>query len=564
MIDIYALGTHSDWVASSGAWGKPGHQRIADFAKAAGISRLYWRTHDGGQACYPSKVCSVMDGGVFRDPNFNGYGTLPKSDYEYATHIDYSQWDQLADMMQIGAATGLEICQWYTFLEDDHGGVVPSAFFQNHPEYCCTVKSGERISGCLDFWYPEVREYKLAIIRELLQRPGRRLLLDFLRRNGIPSADAAGHFRYGYNPEILAGFRGETGLDASRLQPGTADWEAWLDYNARPLTEFVRAVHQLARSANIPLDVHVWPVRSKEWLAFDLREVAREGLIEDVLVGSQRYAVSATEARRQAEILKDQLDGSEARVVPGMFGYNGLVASQVDEFITAAVEAGCPAVALHESNQVLASPISDCLKAWSLGLPHCERQVYAARTPQVPAINRGFIRCYGAANPACDQETQFTVTYTDGGLVVEVRCAERSPGGLIPVPDVGRDNYNGNELGARVFWNPYESVHLFLDAAHSHVDYLHFVLDPENQPMTETRLDERWSGPWEHEVGVAEDHWTAIFRIPWATLGVTPKPGLTLGFQLVRVQNSPREVSSWFHAYARSLAPVEFGHLTLD
>lgn len=561
-LSLYALGTQSDWVFNGGAWGKPGQQRIVDLTKQAGIDRLYWRTHNGGQACYPSEVCTVMDGSIYRDPDFSGVGVLPKSFFAYATHIDYSKWDQVADMSEIATESGLEYCHWYTVFEDDHGGHLKSDFLRDHAEFRCTDRSGKQASGFLDFWYPEVREYKLKIVKEILERPCRRLLLDFVRRNGTPSADGDGNFAYGFNAEIVEGFRGETGLDARELHPGDAEWDAWLHYNARPLTDFLRSVHAMASDAGVAVDVMVWPVKCLDWKALDLQAITGQGLVESVLVGSQRYACSAAEAVRQVAVVRAQVGGS-ATVVPGLPGYHGLSPALVDRFIEGALEAGCNAVALHESNHVLESPISDGLRAWSFGVPNSLREVTATREVSLPVGYSGFLKCFSVDTLGSDQNTYLSVAWDESKLTVSVECSERNPEKLKPVPGLSKANYNARQLRARGFWNPFESVHVFLDAAHSHDEYFHFILDPEGDAMCETRSDEDWAGEWEHEVEITDDQWKAVFRIPWTTIKTTPGTGKLFGFQVVRVQNSPRETSSWFCSYGRRMNPAEFGHLRL-
>jgi hypothetical protein len=561
---IHALGTHSDWVYNGGAWGRAGHQRIADLTYAAGIRRLYWRTHNGGLACYPSKICGVQDGELYRDPNFKGFGALPASHFAYAGQIDYREWDQVADMAEIGTRVGLETCHWITIFEDDHGGHLPSDFIRKHSEFRCMLRNGEAVPGCLDFGFPEVRDYKLAVLDEVLERPAKRVLLDFVRRNGRPSADADGNYRYGYSPELVAAFHRETGLDAADLKPGTAEWEAWLDFHARPLTEFIRAASERIRAKGLGVDILVWAVDTRAWKALDLETVVREGLVDNVLTGTLRYGFSPAEARRQVTVIREQLGADNAvPILPGLFAYHQIPPLSVDEFFSAAEAEGCSEVVLHEANHVIECPISDRLRAWFFGLPHSNREV-ESQAAGVPIRHEGFIRCHANERLEPDQKTAFTVSHTAEELVVTVTCEEREPANLLPVPGLGTDNFNANEMRARVFWNPFESVHLFLDPVHAHEDYCHFVLDPSGARQSERRLDERWEPDWNREVIVGETSWTARFCLPWSTLGICPQPGRVLGFQILRIQNSPSELSAWFCTTGRRINPLDFGHLLIS
>ncbi len=559
---IHALGTHSDWVYNGGAWGRPGHQRIADLTYAAGIRRFYWRTHNGGLAKYPSNVCSIVDGSLSRD--YEGSGSLPRAYFAYMQSVDYRKWDQVLDMAEIGSQVGLEMCHWYTVLEDDHGGHSFSEYLQKHPQYRCTLRSGEQVAGCLDFWYPEVREYKLAIVDELLEKPTNRLLLDFLRRNGTPSGDVNGDFRYGYNPEILAGFESETGLDARRLEAGSADWRAWLDYNARPLSDFVQEVHSRAAKKGVPIDLLTWAVDTKRWQAFDLADIASKGLVENVLTGTHRYAYSAADARRQVlpmrEILAQSLD---VPVLPGLCCYDQFPPSSVDDFIQEAEALGCDAIVLHEANHLVECPATDRLRSWYLNRPNVKRSVLATSLGVSKKNHEGFIKCHDVTGQECDQLACLSAEYDEEALTLTVTCMERSPEKLLPVPEVGANNYNAVVLKARVFWNPFESVHVLIDPKDAHEDYFHFIVDPSGKTLADTRLDEDWQGEWQGGARIDADKWVATFRLPWSTIGITPREGRQLGLQVLRVQNSPREVSAWFCMTGRRVNPLEFGHLVL-
>lgn len=565
---LFALGTHSDWYYAGGSWGKQGLQRIADLSAEAGIQRLYWRTHNGGQAKYPSKVCKVSDNAGYRDPDFKGFGTLPKSYFAYMGHIDYRHWDQLIDMEEIAASTGLEYAHWYTIFEDDHGGHLGSDFLKEHPEYQCRTRDGEPVPGCLDFWFPEVREYKRKIVEELLEKPAERLLLDFVRRNGKPSADGNGDYRYGYNPEKLLAFRKATGLDALALCPGTAEWERWLEFNAQPLTDFLLEIGERAKAAGRPLDLMVWPVDQRRWLALDLPAVARSGAVETILIGSHTYSYAPAEVARQLEAIHPQVAGSGCTVTPGLPAYQGLSADGFEGFVAEVERQGCQSMVLFESDAVLTNALSDRMRAVSLNRSHRQRSVTVVRTEGKPDWSRvpeqtGFLRTYTAGDGATDQETSFQMAHDGETLYLRVTCKERDPGKLLPVPCFDPHNYNMKQLGARAL-DPYESIHFFIDYHHQHENYARFIVDPSNRGLAGERINDQWPHPWSHEATIGPDRWTAELTLPLAPFRRDGVVGKELGFQLLRVQNEPREVSAWFNTRGRRIAPVDFGHLTLE
>lgn len=566
---IYALGTHSDWFYGGGAWGPEGLQRVADLSAQAGISRLYWRTHNGGHAKYPSRVCTISDGASYRDPSFTGFGSLPKSYFAYMERVDYREWDQLTDMAEIATAVGLEICHWYTIFEDDHGGHLSSDFLRAHPEYQCRTREGTAIRGSLDFWFPEVREYKRRIVEELLEKPASRLLLDLVRRNGTPSADVSGNYRYGYNPEKLAAFRRETGLDALRIATGTQEWECWLEFNSKPLTDFIAEISALVGGAGRAVDLLVWPVQQKEWLALDLPRLAKEGAVSEIFSGSHTYSFAPTEVQRQLSALRPQVAGTDVKVAPGLPAYQRLSPRGLDGFVEEAARQGCESFLLMESDAILHDPLTDRLRAISIGKTHGSRSVRAVRTAGRPDWNTiptysGFLLSYAVEQREPDQLTHFQVAHDGSALYLRVVCSERTPQSLLPVPCFDRDNYNVNQLGARTFYDPFESVHLFLDYTHQHEDYARFCVDPANTGIAGQCIADEWEQPWEHVAKIGEQGWEVEMTIPLRTLQLKEPSGKTLGFQIIRVQNQPREISAWFYTWGRRMTAADFGHLILD
>ncbi len=568
-MNIYALGTHSDWYYGGGSWGKAGQRRIADLCAEAGITRLYWRTHNGGEAKYPSRVGNVSDGQTYKRPDFKGFTTLPKSYFAYMEYVDYAEWDQLTDMAGMAASVGIEYALWYTIFEDDHGGHLWSHFLHEHPQYQCRTRDGQPVAGSLDFFFPEVRDYKRRVVAELLEKPGSRLLLDFVRRNGTPSADGDGHYRYGYNPEIVAAFREATGLEAHTLCPGTPQWEAWLDFNAAPLTAFVIEIGQMAQAAGKTLDLLLWPVDQRGWLALDLPAIAKSGALGEVLVGSHTYSRAPQEITRQLDAITPQVAGSDVTVFPSFPAYQGVPPEALEAYAQEIRRLGLGGFLLCESDAVLTNPISDRLRAIALDRSHTQRAVSAPRITGEPDWERlpmqsGFLRTFATDDAACDQTTAFQIAHDGETLHLRVICHERAPEQLLPVPGLDPENYNGKQLGPRMFFNPYESVHFFLDYHHQHEEYVRFMVDPAGCTLSGQGNTEEWPHPWEGQATIGKTSWTATLRLPLGAAIEGSLSGKNLGFQLVRIQNQPRETSTWFNSRGRRLLPHDFGHLFLE
>ena len=120
----------------------------------------------------------------------------------------------------------------------------------------------------LSYAYPEMRERKLLLVRELLSRPVDGLNLDFLR-----------HPPYvGYDQPLVASFLREHGLDPREL---AEDDPRWMAHKCRPITEFLRAVRELAgdRTVSARVDHQSYLQRG-----LDIRRWSDERLLDILIV----------------------------------------------------------------------------------------------------------------------------------------------------------------------------------------------------------------------------------------------------------------------------------------
>ena len=148
----------------------------------------------------------------------------------------------------------------------------------------------------LSFAFPEVRRYKLALIRELLadyDLDG--LFLDWIRTGDVrdnPQTDADGVADYGYEKPLLDRRHKKFGRDKTIANSD----DAWVRLRAEPQTEFMREVRKLARKQKRPLPIaalvgHPWHYRGEQnkidgnlrGLLLDVPAWAREGLVDAVV-----------------------------------------------------------------------------------------------------------------------------------------------------------------------------------------------------------------------------------------------------------------------------------------
>jgi hypothetical protein len=304
--------THSDWMLKPNIpWGEAGVCHMLDACKAVGWSKIYWRTFDGGRSLYHSKLLRAQ--GKWDDDNYWN----PKTDADKALQqhfspgytpeqraairnkfeaLDYSTFDSLAAAVNYGRKIGLEIHAWVSINEDDHGWGIQSEYSKQHPEFRWRKRDGTPYHSQMSFAFPEVRNYKLALLKELLAYDIDGFLFDWIRTGDVrdnPQSDPDGVANSGYEAPLLKKFKRKFKLAATEVPNGD---ERWVRLRAEPQTEFMRAASKLIRSGRRKLPIaalvgHPWHYRGEQnkidgnlrGLLLDEAAWAREGLVDSVV-----------------------------------------------------------------------------------------------------------------------------------------------------------------------------------------------------------------------------------------------------------------------------------------
>jgi hypothetical protein len=328
--------THSDWMLKPGVpWGEAGVRHMLDACKACGWSKVYWRVFDGGRACYRSELLRPM--GKWDEDSF----WTPQSPADQAlaqrftagltaekraaliqkfAALDYAAFDTLAAAIRYGHEIGLQIHAWMTINEDDHGWGLQSDFSKRHPEFRWRKRDGAKYRSQLSFAYPEVREYKLALLREILAYDIDGIFFDWIRTGDVrdnPQTDANGVADSGYEPLLAERFRARTGKDPVALPN---DDEEWVRERAEPQTLFMRAARELIRARRGALPVaalvgHPWHYRGEQnkiagnlrGLLLDVAAWARAGLVDAVVAAG--YYRDGGNAELAARALQKEAEG---------------------------------------------------------------------------------------------------------------------------------------------------------------------------------------------------------------------------------------------------------------
>jgi hypothetical protein len=302
--------THSDWFLKPNiAWGPEGVHHMLDACKKCGWNRVLWRVFDAGRANYKSKLLradAAPEKSSFWNPETDEEKALVKRIFPGVTEerrneiiakfesIDYTKFDSFAEAIRYGHKIGLQIHAWASINEDDHGWGWRSEFAIKHPEFAWKKRNGKMYHSQMSFSYPEVREYKLELLKELLNYDLDGIFLDWIRTGDVrdnPQNDPEGVADYGYEKPNTEKFRERFGKEATSVP---RDDDAWVRLRAEPQTEFMRAASRLIRKRKIPLSVmvgHPWHYRGLQekidgnlrGLLLDVNTWAREGLMDSAI-----------------------------------------------------------------------------------------------------------------------------------------------------------------------------------------------------------------------------------------------------------------------------------------
>jgi hypothetical protein len=324
--------THSDWMLKSGIkWGPEGVHHMLDACKACGWTRIYWRTFDGGRALYKSKLLKPM-GKWDEDSFWNPQSERDKQlvgRYNHMTPeqrkalmakfdvLDYAHFDPLAEAVSYGHKIGLQIHGWLSINEDDHGWGLQSEFSKKHPDSHWVHRDGRAYHSQLSFAYPEVREYKLALVRELLENyklDG--FFLDWIRTGDVrdnPQNTKGGEADFGFELPLRDAYRKKTGKELRDESD-----EAAFQFRAEPQTIFMRECAKLLREHKKPIAVmvgHPWHYRGEmdridgnlRGLLLDVKTWAKEGLMDSAVAAG--YYRDGGNAEKAWHALHDEAGG---------------------------------------------------------------------------------------------------------------------------------------------------------------------------------------------------------------------------------------------------------------
>ncbi len=191
-------------------------------------------------------------------------------------------------------AAGMKIYLWFTISEENHYGGGPiGAFTRRHPDWREVDKDGNIWRARLSLAFPEVRRFKVEMVKEAVERyKPDGVLLDFVRRGlrdpfheegkttHYPVRDEQGFSIFGYDTASLGAFA-EAHKGQPRSENGSPEWINWRVANQ---TRLISELHEAI--PGVPMAVAVFSGSAEDTRRGDLldwKAWAENGLIQEIM-----------------------------------------------------------------------------------------------------------------------------------------------------------------------------------------------------------------------------------------------------------------------------------------
>jgi len=220
---------------------------------AAGVDKVYWRVSACGQSEYHTKTREMVHGSQY--------------DWQPIDNVFNERIDLLETAIRYGRKFGVKTYAYVTLFDGSNdGGQMTGRFEQEHPEFQLSSRKAARMDlsrinyrketvrkellddlacGVLCYAYPEVREFRLAEIREITGYQPDGLLLDIARSHNHYEPKTPDQF--GYNQPIVEEYRRRWGVN---ILDREFDRDKWWRLQGEYLTLFLKEASAEIRGHN--------------------------------------------------------------------------------------------------------------------------------------------------------------------------------------------------------------------------------------------------------------------------------------------------------------------------
>lgn len=243
------------------------------------VAIMEWCVIAGSRANYPSKVTELIGEGMTEFPRRGdelAHATLKRM----ADAGENTLTIVAAACHEAGLACYASLLMNGDYAESLSGGsfakFANSSFWWRHPELRI-VNAGGKAGQRLSFAFPEVREFKLSILREAAQQDIDGINLDFQRHPVF----------FGFEKPMADAFQAKYGIEAGGV---SQDDPRWVPLRYGIMSGFVRDVRRLldeagkAKGRHLGLSVRVDWQKYPTW-GCDIAMWLKEGLLDYLVIG---------------------------------------------------------------------------------------------------------------------------------------------------------------------------------------------------------------------------------------------------------------------------------------
>lgn len=243
------------------------------------VAVMEWCIIAGSRANYPSEVTELIGAGMTEFPR-RGDKLAHETLARMAAEGEHTLAIVAGACHETGIACYASLRMNGDYSEKMWEGSFPryanSTFWWEHPEYRVTGPSG-KVGAKFSFAFPEVRDFKLGILREAVEQDIDGINLDFQRHPPF----------FGFERPMSEAFEAEYGIDAATVKQ---DDPRWTSLRGEIMTEFVREVRSLLDEAGrrknkrLGLSVRIDWQKYPSW-GCDVETWLKEDLLDYLVVG---------------------------------------------------------------------------------------------------------------------------------------------------------------------------------------------------------------------------------------------------------------------------------------
>ena len=269
-------------------------ERLMALCAHYGFDRVHFRVSVCGAVCYHTKVMTPAYENVFAKYKTEGLDTccanIPSLHGRMGTVM--RKIDPLAACAKYAHKHGMQVYAWVTIFDSLYYAP-ETEFLQKHPEYTWVSKDGKKhIPGVPCYAYPQVRQYRLDQMRELVEYDVDGIILSVRSHSPWPGRGAGGGSEgargYGFNEPVVSEYVRRFGRDPREAKPDSLDELRFVQLKADFLTAWVREVKQVTSKRGKKLAMNTSaaisdPIRAN-WMYVDADALARERIVDELCI----------------------------------------------------------------------------------------------------------------------------------------------------------------------------------------------------------------------------------------------------------------------------------------